>query len=372
VDEIIGQARAIDILQASLQSGRLHHAYIFHGPAGVGKFTTAVAFAKVLLCHEPQRDLSGRVIACDACPSCRLLGKDGGDQGSARAHPDFHVVTKELARFSDDAATRNRKLMNIPVEVLETHMLTPVYRASQLRHNKVFIVDEAELIDPRTGQNPLLKTLEEPPAGTFIILVTSSEDKLLPTIRSRCQRVAFLPLPDEAIEKWADKNIADLPANHRKWLVEFSGGSLGRVRLAVTYDLAAWARAVLPALEQMAQGKFVAGLGPEIAAKMNAFAERWVEEHDGASKEAANKLAASLMWTLISQRARRKMAELSAAAPAGDVEATEVALAPWLGVIDALAEAEMEIASNVNMGLATDHLVSRLYRALVGGAAVRG
>ena len=94
MDTILGQTRAIDQLLAALASGRLHHAYIFHGPAGVGKCTTARAFAAVLLCHDPVTDLAGRVAACGACASCRAI--------EAGKHPDLPVIVQELALYSAD------------------------------------------------------------------------------------------------------------------------------------------------------------------------------------------------------------------------------------------------------------------------------
>ena len=70
---IIGQQRALAVLRAQLASGRVHHAQIFHGPSGVGKFTTAAAFAARLLCHDPVTDLRGDTSACGVCASCKLL-----------------------------------------------------------------------------------------------------------------------------------------------------------------------------------------------------------------------------------------------------------------------------------------------------------
>ena len=260
---ILGQARAIVALQSVLQSDRLHHAYIFHGPAGVGKFTTARHFAAVLLCSDPQVDLAGEKMACRSCPSCRLLYSDEDADTSSeghRAHPDFHVVTKELARFSDDAAVRGRKLTTIPVTVLRRSLMDPVYRSPQLGDKKVFVLDEAHLLND-TGQNLLLKTLEQPPSGTYLILVTDSHDKLLPTIRSRCQHVTFVPLPEEIIRQWLDQQAPDLDEEQRRWLVGFVAGSLGRARLVIDYELFDWAQTVVPALDQMVQGHFPSELG---------------------------------------------------------------------------------------------------------------
>jgi len=406
MEQILGQTRALDVLQASLQTGRLHHAYIFHGPKGVGKFTAARAFATVLLCHDPQRDLAGRVSACGSCESCRLMvatvplapqpakrqaakkkkteDEDEVEEEESEAappdafdrepHPDYHVIRKELAALSSISELRKRKQMNIPIDLLRELMIGgktmdgtyhdgAAFKSPRLNHNKVFIIDEAELL-AHEGQNALLKTLEEPSPGTFIILVTSSEDRLLPTIRSRCQRVAFTALSDEIVSRWVAKKGLELTDHHALWLARFASGSLGRAELALQYDLYSWAKAVLPAVNGMREDKYPTLLGPQIAELMNGFAERWVDEHPGASKDAANKQAAGLMWTLISQHARQKITELAAKADASNPIAAEEAVEPWLGVIDALGEAERNMGSNVNVGLVCDALVASLHRSL--------
>lgn len=407
MDIILGQTRAVDVLQASLQTGRLHHAYIFHGPKGVGKFTAAREFAKVLLCHEPQRDLMGRISACGSCESCRLMvppvlteplpgakkaGKkrksddeDDDDEETGQvqdsfdreSHPDYHVIRKELAAMSSITELRKRKQMNIPIDLLRELMIGgktmdgtyhdgAAFKSPRLNHQKVFIIDEAELLD-HVGQNALLKTLEEPSPGTYIILVTSSEDRLLATIRSRCQRVVFTALPEQVVAQWiASKGMSDLTDHQVQWLIRFSAGSLGRVELALNYDLYSWAKAVLPAVNQMKEDRYATLLGPQIAELINGFAERWVDEHPSASKDAANKQAAGLMWTLITQYARQKIGEAAARATPGDPIAAENAMEPWIGVIEAIGEAEKNLASNVNMGLVCDALVATMHRALAG------
>ena len=249
MDRILGQPAALDALRNQLSTERVHHAQIFHGPAGVGKFTTAVAFARELLCHNPVTDLHGNASACDQCGSCKLFrqikeAEQSGDPTAtlSSAHPDLHIITKELALFSDDAQERSRKLTTIPVGVIREHLLGPASHSPQLNHGKVFIVDEAELLNP-TGQNALLKTLEEPTPGTYLILVTSSEHRLLPTIRSRCQRVAFGPLDDSAVSRWLAEHHADLDEPTAKWIVGFAQGSLGRASLAVRFELVQWGTA---------------------------------------------------------------------------------------------------------------------------------
>jgi DNA polymerase III subunit delta' len=373
MDRVIGQNQAIDLLNLQLTTGRQHHAYIFHGPIGVGKFTTALAYARVLLCHDRSTDLAGRIIACDTCPSCKLLAslttdtqstKDDDTLGLTTAHPDLHVIRKELARFSDNANTRNRKLTRIPVEVLRSALIEPANLAPKLAHGKVFIVDEAELLNP-AGQNALLKTLEEPPAGTTLILVTGNEDRLLPTIRSRCMRIAFSPLPDQAVEDWCKINAPDLSVDHHRVLVEFASGSPGRAQMIVRYNLLTWTDAILPALDRAAQGQTTADLGQQIFGFIDTFAADFVKAHANASKEAANKLAADLMWSLITTRARARLAELAHNCTPDDPITNEQKLAPWLAVIDATEQAQKHLGSNVNLSLTCDHLAVAITRGLI-------
>ena len=383
MERISGQKKAIDVLSAALSSGKLHHAYIFHGPLGVGKYSTAVAFAKTILCHNPIPNLIGQLAACGHCESCTLFraidqatfhpetitpetlakNEEADEAGLKSAHPDLHIVVKELARYSDNAQIRNRKLTSIPVEVIQTHVIEPVYHAPALKHGKVFIIDEAELMNP-FGQNAILKTLEEPPAGTVLILITSSEDRLLPTIRSRCQRIAFTPLDDNVVRRWLEDHHPDemrgLDDSLRDWLTAFSAGSLGRAVMVLNYKLTEWAQAILPAIEGIAQGHPSGELGSMMASRIDEFAKAWVDSHKGASKEAANKLAAKLMWGMIAEHARAKVQHLSSSITPGDLAAGDNLLEPWLKVVDAITAAEDYYASNVKIDLVCDHLVMEM------------
>ncbi|MEM9415189.1 MAG: hypothetical protein AAGA29_06915 [Planctomycetota bacterium] len=369
MQRIIGQQRAKALLESQLATGRIHHAQIFHGPAGVGKFTTAAALAKRLLCHSPATDLMGNTSACDACASCSLLknldgltqrgAADPDDPAAALSspHPDLHLVAKELALFDESASVRASKQSNIPISIIRSKLIGPAYLAPKLGHGKVFIVDEAELLDG-VGQNAILKTLEEPPEQTYIILVTSREDELLPTIRSRSQRVPFVPLTDDEVGRWLDRHAAGgdegdpLDEKTRKWVVGFAQGSIGRASLAVRYDLAEWGQSVLSPIHRMAQGgRPEAQLGTAIAERVDGFAKRWVADHKNASKLAANRRAAALMGSMIANFARRRMAQVAEQCDPETPGASELAVSPWLAVIAAVGEAEQQLGANVNLNL---------------------
>lgn len=378
--QIIGQDRAVSVLQAALGRGRVPHAYIFHGPPGVGKFTTACAWARIVLCHDPPSPSPGPVAACGQCASCqRWLNpnpdqEDDADQPPGLGHPDVHVIRKELAAVSSNAALRRRKQMNIPVDLLRQWMLggrtsddrhhsSTIYQTAVMGHGKVFIIDQAELLDT-IGQNALLKVLEEPPPGTYLVLVTSREDQLLMTLRSRCQRIAFGPLPDAVVTDWLAGRASGLSDDQRTWLVDFCEGSLGRAELAMAYDLLEWGQQVLESMDQMTQGQYPWALGADMAKRIDAFAKQWERNHANASKDAANRMAAGLMWTMIAQHARRRLTLISRQNDGQPTPTLESVLQPWLSVIDGVNLAQQELRANVNLGLVTDHLVSRLFRSL--------
>ncbi|WP_145079994.1 DNA polymerase III subunit [Poriferisphaera corsica] len=397
MDRIQGQSKVVGVLDAALMSGKLHHAYMFHGPVGVGKYSTAVEFAKVVLCLDPVTDLRGKVAACGACKSCQLFkpietatfgvdeqreqadhderrGNEGDDEGGLKgAHPDLHVVVKELARYSDDANIRNRKLTSIPVQVIQEAVLDKAYKKPVMGKGKVFIIDEAELMNA-FGQNAILKTLEEPAPGSVFILVTSSEDRLLPTIRSRCQRIGFVPLGDDVVRRWLERHEAEvmrgLDDEMREWLIGFSGGSLGRAELVVKYGLFEWAREVLPRIEGIATGRADGELGGMMAGMVDAFAKAWCDGHDGASKEAANKMGAGLMWGMVAEHARRQMMMNAEQVGVGDLEQGENVMEPWARVIEYVTEAEELYRSNVKIDMVCDHLVMKMTQAIYRCKAV--
>ena len=312
---ILGQSRALEALASAVRSGRVHHAWIFHGPEGVGKFTTALAWAALLLDPETTTDLEGNPAADPGTETQKLI--------RSGTHPDLFVIRKELARYEDDKRVRDAKLATIPLGVVTRHLIEPAQRAPARTTgsvaSRVFIVDEAELLDRSPSnapvQNAILKTLEEPAPGTVIILVTSSEDRLLPTIRSRCQRVGFAPLGDDAMRAWAEDAGAAADPEEHEWLITHALGAPGRYAWALENGMHAWAREVLPELDRAMRGEHPIGLGTRMTELVDAWAKDWVQrgekmgEHR--SKEAANKLGATRMLAMVAQRARDDLADPS-------------------------------------------------------------
>ena len=170
-DEVIGQAHVTTTLSREVADGRVAHAYLFTGPRGTGKTTTARILAKALNCENRNTDGS----PCNECLSCLSI-TDGNS-----------LDVMEL-----DAASHNSvdDIRDIKVSVTTV--------ASAATSKRVFVLDEAHMLSKAAG-NALLKTLEEPPSHVHFVLATTEPYKLLDTIRSRTQRFDFHPIGSEAL-----------------------------------------------------------------------------------------------------------------------------------------------------------------------------
>ena len=217
---IFCQEKAISAIQCAFAGDKVAHAYIFAGPDGIGKFTTAKEFAKLLLCKNPV-ERGDFTDSCGNCASCQAL-----DAGS---HPDFEHVYKELIKFTKEGKDKDTPL-EFPIDVVREFVIDKVNQRPALSVRRVFILTEAEKLN-NESQNCLLKVLEEPPAYCCIILVCTRPDTLLPTIRSRCQILRFGPIDEEKIiEKLRQSGLGE---KQIKFFARLTDGSLG---LAGTYS----------------------------------------------------------------------------------------------------------------------------------------
>ena len=212
--DIFCQDRVIGILQQAYGADRVPHAYIFAGLEGVGKFTTARQWAKLLLCNEPLVE-GGFADSCGLCESCRLF--------EAGSHPDFNNVYKELREFTRDGKGKPPPV-DVPIDVIREFVIEKVSTKPTLSARKVFVVGEAEKLNA-SSQNALLKVLEEPPGYCCIILLCTRMEKLLATTKSRCQIVRFWPVAEERIiEKLREMGMA---GDQPQYWARLARGSLG-------------------------------------------------------------------------------------------------------------------------------------------------
>lgn len=170
---IVGNELAQSGLLRAWRSGRLAHAHLFVGPNGIGKRRIALALAKAIVCASP----TPIGAPCHSCRACKNVDAD--------AHTDVRVFSRDKSTFS--------------TELMREVILDWASRKPREGRHKIGILDEVEHLGIQAA-NAFLKTLEEPPAGTMWILVTSDPGATLTTIRSRCQATAFHPLDGDQIE----------------------------------------------------------------------------------------------------------------------------------------------------------------------------
>jgi DNA polymerase III subunit delta' len=238
--DIVGHERALDFLRRAIASGRSGASLIFHGPEGVGRRATALALAQALNCVEEPGE------GCGRCSVCRRIARvdrgrieEGPHKGDAREythHADVHLAVpgKEEIRI-DEIRSIRENAQRKPFE----------------GRRSVFIIDPAERMTPEAA-NALLKTLEEPPPTSCLILLATDPDALLPTVRSRCRLVPFHPLPLSKVAAHLE-TAASIAPEDAAVIAALTGGRLGR---ALRFDLEAYRSrraAILEALARLAE-----------------------------------------------------------------------------------------------------------------------
>lgn len=212
--EVLGQDDAVRTLAAALTAGRAAHAYLYTGPAGVGKKTAARAWAKALLCPSP----ASVGIPCGECSACKKV--------DARSHPDLMWVDFEFqAALLKETPDKQKTLKIGTVREMER-----LLRLKPLEGRvKVAVLTPADLVGD-DASHALLKILEEPPPGTHIVLISDEAGSLLATIRSRCQRVRFRPLAMEVVSDIVAREHGNRPAADVDRAVRAADGSVDRAR----------------------------------------------------------------------------------------------------------------------------------------------
>jgi DNA polymerase-3 subunit delta' len=232
---IIGQDRAVEQFASAWGSRKLHHAWLLAGPKGVGKASFAHAAARRVLAQAagPAFDLPG-VDSPDDHPIVKLI--------EAGSHPDMRWLQR-LPHEKTGNLARNISVDQVR-ELGEFMSLTP--GLSSWRVAVVDTIDELEA----SAANALLKMLEEPPANTLFFLVSHAPGRLLPTIRSRCRRLDFQALDDDAMASVLDAQSVALSSDERDRIIAMAFGSAGRALAFADLDLAKLEAAALTILRQ--------------------------------------------------------------------------------------------------------------------------
>jgi len=317
--QILGQEPAVKTLEQALACGRLHHAYRFEGPPGVGKGMLALALARALLCEAPTP------FACEVCGACKRASTFSEDEPRLPAHPDLLLVERGLYR----GVLGSSEASGISIEQIRRIVLSRVGFSPHEGRAVVCLVRGADELTV-SAANALLKTLEEPPSRTFFVLITSRPSRLLDTIRSRTLPVRFGPLPESTVAQLLAARGLDAK------LAPLAQGSMEQA-LALS-DVEAFA-----GREAFAEA-IIAGLSAPDLASALAFAEKQKLERPELV-ELLGHLA-----QVLALRAR----EVVGAAP----EAARKLAARYDHVLQAVADLER----NVGPQLALEAMVARLRR----------
>jgi len=318
--EIIGHHENINTLLKAVQVGKVAHAYLFVGTAGVGKNTIAQAFAQSLLCEQP---LAGQ--SCNHCKGCQQFS--GGN------HPDFYTIVPSG--------------VTIKLEQIHQIQKSVGYRSYQ-GGRQVYIIQQCDVMTAEAA-NALLKTLEEPQGNAVFILTSSRPYALLPTILSRCQQFWFKPMAVSEIVEGLGR-YSDVTPEQQQMLAVMAGGSLGRALQLATADMHASRKRVLTVLDIIHRGGMVELLqqGAELATDRSTVVE-WVELLQLWLRDL-------LVWQLTEEKSLLINIDLT----------TELATAAGysveqlLGMMEETERARMRLEANGNMRLVVEVLLLQL------------
>lgn len=198
--EIIGQEDAKSLLKNAVKTGNHSHAYIFSGEKGSGKMMLAEAFATMLQCENPGDD------ACGQCHSCK--------QAISHNNPDIIYVRREEGKA------------NLSVDVVREQIVNDVEIKPYSNKYKIYIVEEAERMNPQ-AQNAILKTIEEPPEYAIIILLTANHNAFLQTILSRCVLIQMKSIDTESIKRILQSKY-EIVDYQSQMVATFAQGNIGK------------------------------------------------------------------------------------------------------------------------------------------------
>jgi DNA polymerase-3 subunit delta' len=329
-----GHEELVHTFDQIVRRGRLAHAYLFTGPPGVGKRLFASELGKALLCERRGPALE----ACDACAACALV--------EAGSHPDLFT------------AGRPEDALEVPIEVIRELCRDLSLKPARGRH-KIAILDDADDLNDESA-NCFLKTLEEPSPGSVLILISTSAERQLPTIVSRCQVIRFGHLSEELVaDLLRSQGIDDEDLVRR--LARLSDGSLGQAQALADPALWDFRRSLLEGLARH-------------PVESVALAQMWMRFVEDAGKEGAlQRRRAALVLRLVIEFLRDALCLVVGEQPRL-AEAEDLHLLEELGKradpekllesLERCLEADMQIDRRVQLVLVIEALVDALAQKL--------
>ena len=319
---VYGQEQAVSWLRQALRSGRLAHAYLFAGPAGVGRATLARRLAQALCCESGGAE-EPREMPCRECQNCRLI--EGGSAPDVETISTGGLCDESGANHRDHAQDGSTRIRVCQVRRLERLAALAPFSSPR----RIFVVDSADELQHEAAQ-ALLKTLEEPPGGTLLVLLAGDPEALPATVRSRCQLIRLAPLAPAALRRALEEHASLAPDDAAR-LARDAGGRYGSaLRLHADPSHAVLRESAVTDLERLTQAGRTERLD-----YADTLARRW-------GRERASVLELLDHWRDW-WRERLRQASGLGAEPAGDAEAAREAAA----ALSALQRARSHLQGNV-------------------------
>lgn len=324
--DILGQDQAIQVLRRAVQADKLAHAYLFCGPLGVGKATSAVRLAAALNCENVPGE------GCETCLSCHKI-----QQG---IHPDLVVICPDGQFIKIDQ-----------VRALEEHL---AFAPHEGRY-RVVVIDGADHLNLNAA-NALLKSVEEPRPRTLFVLVASAGHQVAPTLVSRCQRIRFLPLREEHLLSIVDR-CTDAAEHQRRDAVALAEGSAKQALQLLEGDQMADIQRICAALQNASSGNSVLAI---FEAAAEAGRDRQL------LRETLDVMRVWLRDVLLCNEGLEKSGNLVNAHCIDRLKA-EAERTTWRGIVRqlrAVDEAQAALKGNVHPALALENLALNMHRAV--------
>lgn len=321
---ILDQSDPIRQILTAYQQSRLPHGLIFAGPVGVGKATTARALAKFFLADQGQDQYAMRLI-------------------DAQTHPDYHVITRDLIRLT----SKTSKATTLSIDVIRNHLIEPAMKKSVTGVGKVFVVEEADRMQP-AAQNALLKTLEEPFERTLIILLTPMPELLLSTIRSRTQLFRFGQLRHETVLN--QLKLRGIDPKTARTAADLADGSLGTAIEWIEDGVITHASDLMSHLDALLTRHTAFDLAEWFKQAAQAYSDRQLQKDELASKDLVTRQGIMVYLRLICRCLQNHLRQTQ------DPDRLE----SLCQSIDAVHLCEVYLSGNVNISLAVQQLSARL------------
>jgi DNA polymerase-3 subunit delta' len=336
-----GHDHLVDRFRCALQQKRLASTFLFVGPAGVGKRRFALRLAQSFLCQTVD---PVELQPCGRCSACL--------QVEAGSHPDVEVIKRPEGKSV------------IPMDLLvgdrehrsQEGLCHWISLKPSSGRRRIAIIDDADFLNAE-GANGMLKTLEEPPPGAVLILIGTSEQRQLPTIRSRCQTIRFRPLPDDVVARIAQEQhwAADKDAAER--LALLAEGSLDRASVFSNPDLLEFA---LPFVERWRRCSETSTV---LAKELQSFVNEGGKDASSRReylRQVIELLIRELRGQLHQLAARRSSLENSTGAEGPSGADVEIQLEGCQERLDRCLEALREIDANANLATLVECFVDDL------------